>query len=147
VGFRSQGTLKGRASLGMQVALERLWQTCDPGLCPPGFWSSNICFVCHLQIFPQVFSSQLFHLLPTIPPSHPVLARPPSGRGKALALLSHFQNRLLFLWGGTGIRIQGLHLELLHHPPFLCDGFFQDRVSQTISPGWLRATFLLISAS
>jgi hypothetical protein len=30
--------------------------------------------------------------------------------------------------------------------PF-CDGFFQDRVSRTISPGWLQTAILLISAS
>jgi hypothetical protein len=33
-------------------------------------------------------------------------------------------------------------------PPILfCEGFFQDRVSQTICPGWLQTTILLISAS
>jgi hypothetical protein len=32
-------------------------------------------------------------------------------------------------------------------PALLCDGFFQERVSWTICPGWLRTTILLISAS
>jgi hypothetical protein len=31
--------------------------------------------------------------------------------------------------------------------PIFCDGFFRDRVSWTISPGWLWITILLISAS
>jgi hypothetical protein len=32
-------------------------------------------------------------------------------------------------------------------PAFFCDGFFQDRVSQTICPVWLQTRILLISAS
>jgi hypothetical protein len=31
-------------------------------------------------------------------------------------------------------------------PALFCDGIFWDRVSQTICPGWLRTTILLISA-
>jgi hypothetical protein len=50
-----------------------------------------------------------------------------------------------FFWG-TEVWTQGLHLELLYHP-FFCDGVFQDRVLQTICPGWLWTMILLISAS
>jgi hypothetical protein len=32
-------------------------------------------------------------------------------------------------------------------PALFCDGYFQDRVSQTICPGWLRIEILLIFAS
>jgi hypothetical protein len=32
-------------------------------------------------------------------------------------------------------------------PALFCEGFFQDRVSQTICPGWLPTEILLISAS
>jgi hypothetical protein len=38
-----------------------------------------------------------------------------------------------------------LPLEPLHCP--FCEGFFQDRVSQAICPGWFGTTILLISAS
>jgi hypothetical protein len=31
--------------------------------------------------------------------------------------------------------------------PFYCDGFFQERISRTICPGWLQTMILLISAS
>jgi hypothetical protein len=48
----------------------------------------------------------------------------------------------LWCWGLNS----GLHLEPLHQP-FLCDGFFQDRVSGTICPGWLGTSVLLIVAS
>jgi hypothetical protein len=53
----------------------------------------------------------------------------------------------LFFWSlcNTGVWIQGLHLEPLHH--FLCDGFFWDRAVITICLGWLRITILLISVS
>jgi hypothetical protein len=52
----------------------------------------------------------------------------------------------LFCFCSTGAWIQGLHLEPFHQP-FFCDGYFQDRVSQTISPGWLQTAILPISAS
>jgi hypothetical protein len=39
--------------------------------------------------------------------------------------------------------IQGLHLE----PALFCDGFFRDRVSQTIFLGWFQTEILLIAAS
>jgi hypothetical protein len=41
---------------------------------------------------------------------------------------------------------QGLHLEPLHQL-FFCDEFSQDRVLQTLSPGWHWTVILLISAS
>jgi hypothetical protein len=47
---------------------------------------------------------------------------------------------------GTGTWTQGLHLEPLHQSFFVM-GFFQDRVSRTIFPGWLQTKILLISAS
>jgi hypothetical protein len=32
-------------------------------------------------------------------------------------------------------------------PSLFCDGFFRDKFSQTICPGWLQTVILLISAS
>jgi hypothetical protein len=52
-----------------------------------------------------------------------------------------------FFLSSTGVWTQDLHLEPLHQP-FYCDFFFfWDRISQTICPGWLWTTVLLISAS
>jgi hypothetical protein len=45
------------------------------------------------------------------------------------------------------LRFEGLHFEPFHQPFFVCDRFFQDRVSRTTCLDWLRTTFLLISAS
>jgi hypothetical protein len=36
---------------------------------------------------------------------------------------------------------------LSHSTSPLCDGYFRDRVSRTICPGWLQTAILLISAS
>jgi hypothetical protein len=47
---------------------------------------------------------------------------------------------------GTRVWTQGLYLESLRQPIFVM-GFFQDRVSQIICPGWLWTASLLISAS
>jgi hypothetical protein len=38
----------------------------------------------------------------------------------------------IYLFCGTGVWTQGLHLEPLHQSPFFGDGFFQNRVLQTI---------------
>jgi hypothetical protein len=46
-------------------------------------------------------------------------------------------------FGGTGFWTQGLHLE----PALFCIRYFQDRVSHTICPGWLRTAILLLSVS
>jgi hypothetical protein len=51
-----------------------------------------------------------------------------------------------FPFCSTGAWTQGLPLERLCQL-FSCDGFFWDRVLQTICPGWLWATILLVSAS
>jgi hypothetical protein len=86
----------------------------------------------------------------------------------------------IYLFCGTCIWTQGLHLEPLHQPFFflilifllficaynawvisppcsppptaplpalLCKGFFQDRVSWTLCPGWPQTMIVLISAS
>jgi hypothetical protein len=45
-----------------------------------------------------------------------------------------------------GAWTQGLHLEPLHQP-FFVEGFFRDRVSWIVCPGWLWTVILLISAS
>jgi hypothetical protein len=50
------------------------------------------------------------------------------------------------LFFGTGDWTPVLHLEPLHQP-FFCEGFFQDRVSQTICPHFLWTAILLLSAS
>jgi hypothetical protein len=52
----------------------------------------------------------------------------------------------LFIYCGTGVWTQVLHLESFHQS-FFRDGFLQDRVSPTIYPGWLWTQSLLISAS
>jgi hypothetical protein len=53
---------------------------------------------------------------------------------------------LLFsFWGSTGVWTQSLPLEPLHQP-FFCNGLFWNMVSQTICPGWLWTSILLISA-
>jgi hypothetical protein len=61
-----------------------------------------------------------------------------------------FLHYVLFFGGGrrkgTRVWTQGLHLEPLHQPFFMIF-FFRDRVSQSICPGWLPVTVLLISAS
>jgi hypothetical protein len=51
-----------------------------------------------------------------------------------------------FIFCSTEVWTQGLHPEPLHQPYF-CDGYFWDKVSQTICWGWLQALILLISAS
>jgi hypothetical protein len=54
---------------------------------------------------------------------------------------------LLFVFCGTGVWIQGLHLKPLHQPFFMV-GFFFEIGSQELFPqGWLWITILLISAS
>jgi hypothetical protein len=63
-----------------------------------------------------------------------------------LQFLPELSLTFFFILGSIGAWTQGLHLEPLHQP-FFDDGFFQDRVSQTISPGWLWTVILLISAS
>jgi hypothetical protein len=51
-----------------------------------------------------------------------------------------------FFFCSIGPWTQGLHLEPPLHQPFFVKGFFQDRVSGTISPGGLRTVIFLISA-
>jgi hypothetical protein len=51
-----------------------------------------------------------------------------------------------FIFCGTRVWTQGLHLETLHQP-FFAKGFFQDKISWTIFSGWLWTMILLISAS
>jgi hypothetical protein len=53
---------------------------------------------------------------------------------------------LKLFFGGTGVWTQGLHFESFHQP-FFCEGFFQDWVSRTVCPDWLRTAILLVSAS
>jgi hypothetical protein len=60
-----------------------------------------------------------------------------------------FDVSLLFIYSficSTGDWTQGLHLQLFHKS-FFCEGFFWDRVTQTIFLGWLWTLILLISAS
>jgi hypothetical protein len=70
----------------------------------------------------------------------------------AVLVLSLFLARSLslgfffFLFCGTRVWTQSLHLEPLHQPYF-CDEFFRDRISRTICLGWLWTVILLISAS
>jgi hypothetical protein len=53
---------------------------------------------------------------------------------------------LFFFFCGTGLELRVLTLSHSTSPVFVM-GFFQDRVSQTICPGWLWTTIFLISAS
>jgi hypothetical protein len=53
---------------------------------------------------------------------------------------------VFFFFFCSEIWTHGLHLEPLHQSYF-CDGFFWDRVSQTISLGWLQTVIFLISVS
>jgi hypothetical protein len=46
----------------------------------------------------------------------------------------------LFIYCIAGVWTQGLHLEPLCQP-FLVMGFFPDRISRTICPGWLLRSF------
>jgi hypothetical protein len=76
-----------------------------------------------------------------------ILGFPPLlGWQTPLPLLVKMESHNFFFFCGTRVWTQGLHLEQLHQP-FFCAGFFQGRVSQTICPGWLRTTVLLIFAS
>jgi hypothetical protein len=65
----------------------------------------------------------------------------------------HIQHFFFFLWywGLNSRPTPTLHQPFFFffHQPFLCvcDGFLQDRVLRTISPGWLQTMILLISAS
>jgi hypothetical protein len=45
-----------------------------------------------------------------------------------------------------GFEHRTYNFEPLHQAIF-CDGFFRDRVSRTICPGWLQTAILLTSAS
>jgi hypothetical protein len=51
-----------------------------------------------------------------------------------------------FLFWGTGVWTQSLHLEPLHQP-FFGDGFFPTEGLWTIYLGWLHAVIFLIFAS
>jgi hypothetical protein len=57
-----------------------------------------------------------------------------------------FFNAILVFFCDTGIWTRDLHLEPLHQS-FFCEGFFWDKVSWTISLGWLWTKILPISAS
>jgi hypothetical protein len=65
------------------------------------------------------------------------------------------QQILFFLWYSMLFKKKLLQYWDLHSgptpwataPAFVCDGFFQYRISWTIFPGWLRTKILLISAS
>jgi large subunit ribosomal protein L35Ae len=83
-----------------------------------------------------------------------------SGKGKNISGIQYYllpSNYYFFsLWrpGDTGIWTHGVTLvkQALYHlsrsiSPFFCDGYFWDRVSQTICPGRLQIATLLISAS
>jgi hypothetical protein len=75
--------------------------------------------------------------------------------------LSHTSSSLCsgYIWDGILKTIFCLFLAVLGQvvgtrpttwttpPVLLCDGFFQDRVSWTICPGWLQTAILFISAS
>jgi hypothetical protein len=50
----------------------------------------------------------------------------------------------LFIYSGTGAWTQDLHFEPLHQP-FFCDGYFWDRILETICLGWLQTAILLSS--
>jgi hypothetical protein len=53
---------------------------------------------------------------------------------------------VIFEMLGFEFRAYTLSYSSSPHPPSFAMGFFQDRISQTICPGWLPTTVLLISA-
>jgi hypothetical protein len=52
---------------------------------------------------------------------------------------------VIYLFGGTGIWTQGLHLKSLYQP-FFVKGYFKKGSRGTICLGWLQTVILLISA-
>jgi hypothetical protein len=107
------------------------------------FYSARLHFFPDQRIPFTIYVKQGYAALGDYITSH--ITHPQSGR---LEKWAELWNICLFvcLFCGSGAWTQGLHLRPLHQPIFVM-GFFQDRVSWTVCPGWLGTAIFLISAS